>query len=186
MQVQPSESEPSFDKLYEKIYSELRSVAHFHRLNERRDLTLQTTALVHEAYLRLAESGTTIKPEDQRHLKALTSRVIRRVLVDYARSKNAVKRDDSRAEMDMACRDPLLDPALEVDVLDLDSALKQLASLSSRLAQTVEYRFFGGMSAEEIAEEMNISSRTVERDWKKARIFLLELLSEKREPDRSA
>lgn len=166
---------PEFERLLESVYDELRRIARFHRLNERRDLTLQTTALVHEAYLRLVNSHTVPKPRDERHMKALTSRVIRRVLVDHARQRNAKKRDPGLMHDHFAEAD-LIDPRLQVDVLDLDAALNKLAHSSKRLERVVELRFFGGLTNEAVAEELDISTRTAERDWQKARIYLLDLL----------
>jgi len=168
-------SEQQFENLLESVYDELRRIARFHRLNERPNLTLQTTALVHEAYLRLINSQTVPEPRDERHMKALTSRIIRRVLVDYARQRNAKKRDSGPVREEMPEID-MLDPSLSVDVLDLDAALNQLAQVSHRLERVVELRFFGGLTNEEVAAEMEISLSTAERDWRKARIYLLELL----------
>lgn len=164
-----------FDRLLESVYAEMRRIAHFHRLNERRDLTLQTTALVHEAYLRLVNSQTIPAPRDERHMRALTSRVIKRVLVDHARQRNAQKRDNGRLN-DPLLEADLIDPRLSVDILDLDAALNRLAKDSARLARVVELRFFGGLTNEEVGEELGLSTRTAERDWQKARIYLLDLL----------
>lgn len=186
-QRNPAEAreEPSdlmaFDHLVGQVYEELRQIARFHHRNEREGLTLQTTALVHEAYMRLAEQNTVSQPQDERHLKALTSRIIRRVLVDHAREVKAQKRTPDGSGEDPLGR-TVIDPSLDVDVLALDAALEELSAESPRLAQTVELRFFGGMSAEEIADEMELSSRTVERDWQKARTYLLEIL----DPDAAA
>jgi len=168
-------AEPGFERLLEAVYDELRRIARFHRLNERRDLTLQTTALVHEAYLRLVNSHTVPQPRDERHMKALTSRVIRRVLVDHARQRNAKKHDAGLMHGQLAETD-LIDPGLQVDVLDLDAALNKLAHNSKRLERVVELRFFGGLTIEAVAVELDISTRTAERDWQKARIYLLDLL----------
>ena len=170
-----SSSSVEFNRLMAQVYEEVRKIAHFHRQNEREALTLQTTALVHEAYMRLVNQNTVSRPCDERHLKALTSRIIRRVLVDHARAVKAQKRTPDGSRQDPLGR-TLIDPGLDVDVLALDAALVELAAISPRSAQTVELRFFGGMSAEEIAAEMDLSSRTVERDWQKARTYLLEIL----------
>ena len=164
-----------FERLLECVYDELRRIAHFHRLNERPGLTLQTTALIHEAYLRLANSHTVPKPRDERHMKALTSRIIRRVLVDHARQRNAQKCDPERLS-EQLLEPELLDPRLDVNVLDLDVAMNQLAHNSQRLERVVELRFFGGLTNEELASELGISTRTAERDWQKARMYLLDFL----------
>ena len=172
----PAEPEqPAFEHLLECVYDELRRIAHFHRVNERPNLTLQTTALVHEAYLRLVNSETVPQPRDERHMKALTSRIIRRVLVDNARQRNAQKRDPGTAGSQLADIE-IIDPDLALDVLDLDAALNQLAHASPRLERIVELRFFGGLTNEEVAAEIGISLSTAERDWRKARIYLLEIL----------
>jgi len=170
-----SREEPGFERLLEAVYDELRRIAHFHRRGERNNLTLQTTALVHEAYLRLVNSHTVPRPRDERHMKALTSRIIRRVLVDHARQRNAQKRNPGQVQ-DPLTEVALLDTTLEVDVLDIDAALHKLAQGSKRMERVVELRFFGGLTTEEVAAELGISSRTAERDWKKARLYLLELL----------
>ena len=173
-------SSAEFNQLMAQVYEEMRQIARFHHQNEREALTLQTTALVHEAYLRLAQQNTVSRPQDERHLKALTSRIIRCVLVDHARQLNAQKRTPDGSGEDPLGR-TLIDSGLDVDVLALDAALEQLAAQSPRLARTVELRFFGGMSADEIAEEMDLSSRTVDRDWQKARTYLLEILDPEQE-----
>jgi len=166
------------DRMVSTVYDELRRIARAHNRQERFNATLQTTALVHEAWLRLAESDAALQPKNEAHLKALTSRVIRHVLVDYARQATARKRkpDDSDiAEL----KSTLIDPALDVDLLDLDEAMHALAKQSPRLVQMVEYRFFGGMSIPETAEVLDVSTRTVERDWLKARAYLLGQLRER-------
>jgi RNA polymerase sigma factor (TIGR02999 family) len=174
-------AELGFDQMLEAVYDELRRIAHFHQLKESRNLTLQTTALVHEAYLRLADRQTVSRPRNEAHMKALTSRVIRRVLVDHARKRKAMKRnggevynDDREAE--------LIDTGLNADILDLDQALNQLARSSQRLESITELRFFGGLNQEEIADHLGVSLRTVERDWRKARLYLLDLLQPTEEP----
>lgn len=164
-----------FNRLVAQVYEEMRKIARFHHQNEREGLTLQTTALVHEAYMRLARQSTVARPRNELHLRALTSRIIRRVLVDHARTLKAQKRTPDSSGEDPFGR-TLIDPALDVDVLSLNAALDELSTKSPRLAQIVEMRFFGGMSAEEIAADLDLSSRTVERDWQKSRTYLLEIL----------
>lgn len=171
-------SSGEFNRLVAQVYEEMRKIARFHLQNEREVLTLQTTALVHEAYMRLVRQSTVSQPQTERHLKALTSRIVRRVLVDHARAVKAQKRTPDGSGEDPFGR-LLIDPALDVDVLSLNAALDELSAKDPRLARIVEMRFFGGMSAEEIAAELDLSSRTVERDWQKSRAYLLEIL----EPD---
>lgn len=169
------QSKEAFEQLLTAVYGELRRIAHFHRLNERADLTLQTTALVHEAYLSLANDDAIAKPRSERHMKALTSRIIRRVLVDHARKHNAQKRDAGSALDDPRASDGT-EPSLDVSILDLDDALQRLAGHSKRLEQVVEHRYFGGMNNHETAETLGVSSRTVERDWIRAKAYLLSYL----------
>jgi RNA polymerase sigma factor (TIGR02999 family) len=163
-----------FDDLVDAVYGELRQIARSHRRKESLNLTLQTTALVHEAYLRLASGDTASMPQDSVHLKALTSRVIRHILIDYARRRKAAKRDHSQAcDLLEEC---LIEPSLNVDILDLDAAIHRLSRHSERLGQVVEYRFFGGLNAEETAQLLDVSSRTVERDWRNAKAHLMQYL----------
>ena len=160
------------DRIVSMVYDELRQIARFHHQAEPFDFTMQTTALVHEAYIKLANADMVQEPEDERHLKALTSRVIRHVLVDFARRRNAAKRDAGRADKEFLV-DDLIDRNLQVDILDLDAALHKLYRRSERLGQLVEYRFFGGMSVDETADVMGLSKRTVVRDWDRAKTYLL-------------
>lgn len=160
------------------VYDELKRIAHAHNRHERFNATLQTTALVHEAWLRLAESDAALQPQSEAHLKALTSRVVRHVLVDYARQSTARKRSPDANDI-AEMQSTQIDPGLDVDLLDLDEALHALAAQSPRLAELVEYRFFGGMSIPETAEVLDLSTRTVERDWIKARAYLVQQLRER-------
>jgi RNA polymerase sigma factor (TIGR02999 family) len=166
------------DKLVDAVYGELRRIAHAHRRGESLNLTLRTTALVHEAYLRLAQDNAVAEPRDAAHLKALTSRIIRHVLVDYARRRNAAKRDPAQAA-DQLPPDCVIEPSLNVELLDLDAAIHKLTRRSPQLGQIVEYRFFGGLNAEETAKVMGLSSRTVERGWRSAKAILLSYLEPK-------
>jgi RNA polymerase sigma-70 factor, ECF subfamily len=150
------------------VYGELRRLAHYHRRSERPDHTLQSTALVHEAYLRMAK-GQPI-PENRVHFIALASRLMRQVLVDYARTRNAVKRDGG-CRIDLEGIDGMgIDR--DAELLALDDALNELSHVDERQAKIVEMKFFGGLSAPEIAEALGISRATVDRDWTVARVWL--------------
>jgi len=160
----------SRDAAYELVYSELKRLAHC-ELAHQRGATLCTTALVHEAYVRL--SGADATPTDRRHLIALGARAMRFVLVDHARRALAQKRDGAVQSLTITGGAAGDDAAPSVtDVLALDQALERLAALDPRLVQVVEWRFFGGLSEPEIAAELGLTERTVQRDWRRARAFL--------------
>jgi len=165
------------DAAYGLVYAELKRLAH-RQLAAQRGATLCTTALVHEAYVRL--SGVECTPQDRRHFIALGARAMRFVLVDHARRAAAQKRDGVMQTLTVT-GGALADGGGEsgaADVLALDQALERLSSLDARLAQVVEWRFFGGLSEPEIAEELGLTERTVQRDWRRARAFLHRELAE--------
>lgn len=161
-------------RLWTLMYDELRRVAHGQLLAERPDHTLSTTALVHEAYLRLIDQdGIDIK--DRAHFRMLAARAMREILIDYARKRSAQKRGGGRPDL-------LFDEAVHQaheqaeDLLALDEALSRLEQLNERLSKVVECRYFGGFTREETAEVVGVSVRTVERDWIKARGWLYQHL----------
>jgi len=157
------------DALIPIIYKELRRLAHYHRQFEPPNQTLQSTALVHEAYLRLAGS----KPQElqnRAHFIAVASRLMRQVLVDCARSRRAAKREGGcKIGFEALAAMPV---NADAELLALDDALKELARIDERQAQIVEMKFFGGLSAPEISRVMGISRATVDRDWATARLWL--------------
>ena len=159
------------------VYQELRRLAHHHLQSERTDHTLQSTALVNEAFLRLNGSDPVLL-QNRGHFIAIASRLMRQILVDYARSRGARKRDGGWR---IAIEDLGELPSDEnVPIVALDHALDALSKADERQAKIVEMKFFGGLSAEEIAAVLNISLATVERKWATARIWL------RREMKRSA
>lgn len=180
------------------LYHELRRIAQIHFANERSEHTLQRTALVNEAYLRLAQSKT---PADRTSFVRLASHVMRNVLVDHARAKSTEKRggdveivslDRTLVRYGTQCLGDLIANASEdtqsaldreIDFLALDRAIEKLSALSPRQAQVVELKFFGEQSIEEIADALQISIATVKRDWAVARLFLLREMRELREPN---
>jgi RNA polymerase sigma factor (TIGR02999 family) len=162
------------DELFPVVYDELRRVAHRALARERADHTLTTTALVHEAYLRLAAQDAA-RWNDRSHFLALAATAMRRVLVDYARRQKRLKRGGDLRAVTFTDAMQLADERADA-LLALDDALARLARLSERLAGVVECRFFGGMTAEETAEALQITTRTVERDWRKARGWLYDEL----------
>jgi RNA polymerase sigma factor (TIGR02999 family) len=153
-----SGDQESLQALLPLVYSELRHLAQHHLRGERVDHTLQSTALVHEAYLRLVKPGP-LQLESRRHFFALASRIMREILVDHARGRYAAKRDwGDRLTLDEAAE---LSKSKCVDVLALDDAMNQLALMSPRQCRIVELRFFGGLSIEETAEFLEVSSATI-------------------------
>ena len=160
----------AFERLFPLVYDELRRIAHRQLGRERAEHTLGTTALVHEAYLKLVDQ-TRAQLTDRAHFFAIAARAMRRILVDYARRHRALKRGGVAAQVSLD--DATLLAAERADVLvALDEALDRLAEVDTRLSQVVECRFFGGLDEEESAEALGVTSRTVRRDWVKARTWL--------------
>ena len=165
----PAEQRPA-DRLLPLVYDELRRIAHRQLGRERTGHTLSTTALVHEAYLRLVDQ-TRARWVDRAHFFAVAAGVMRRILVDYARRFRAAKRGGDAQRVDLDLAEVSLEERSEM-VINLDEALGRLAELNPRLSQVVEYRFFGGMTEEETAEALGVTDRTVRRDWIKAKAWL--------------
>ena len=159
----------ALEALLPLVYKELRDIARYHLQKERPGHTLQSAALVHEAYIRLLDQRP-FNTENRAHFLAVASRLMRQILVDYARSYGAAKRGaDRRVELDASLVVPQL---RSTDVVALDDALKDLANLDEQQCRIVELRFFGGLSTEAIAEVLGISSSTVKRDWNVAKAWL--------------
>ncbi len=152
------------------VYDELRQLARQYLQRERPDHTLQATGLVHEAYLRLVDQGTTTW-QNRAHFFGVAAQVMRRILVDYARTHRAGKRGGS---WDKLAFDEALAPSDErsVDLIALDDALKDLHALDQRQSRIVELRFFGGLTNEEVGEVLQVSPRTVKREWRIAKAWL--------------
>lgn len=164
----------AFDRLVPLVYDRLRRIARGQRARHGRGQTLDTTSLVHEAYLELVEE-TGVAWQDRSHFFAICARAMRRILVDYARERSAQKRGGGK-------RDTTLDPERlggeqhAEEVLAVDRALESLASFNERLAQVVECRYFAGFTEEETTRALGVSLRTVQRDWARARAWLLKEL----------
>jgi RNA polymerase sigma factor (TIGR02999 family) len=157
------------------VYEELRTIAAAQLRGERQEHTLQPTALVHEAYLRLSEQRRR-QWKERRQFFAVASRLMRQVLVDHARARAAAKRGGEATRIEVTSLDALGEIAAApqvFDVLPLDEALTRLAALQPRLAKVVELRFFGGLEVEETATLLDCSPRTVKRDWALARAWLI-------------
>jgi len=165
----------ALNELVPALYDELRGVAHDRLRRERADHSLNTTGLVHEAYLRFRESSA-VTYQDRKHFLVAASRIMRHVLVDHARARNAAKRGGGIPVADLHEDTWVADVDLD-RVTELDEALNRLERLDARQAAMIEQRYFGGLSLEEIAQTMHVSLATVKRDLRYARAWLAADLS---------
>ena len=165
----------ALDELMPLVYEELRRLAHQYMSRERPDHTMQTSALVNEAYLRLVDQKD-VRWQDRAHFFGIAARLMRQVLVDYARQRRYAKRggDARRVPLDEAL---IVSEERAADVVALDEALKSLAEIDPRQSQIVELRFFGGLSVQETAEVLSVSPGTVMRDWTLAKAWLRRAVS---------
>jgi RNA polymerase sigma factor (TIGR02999 family) len=165
----------ALEKLTPLVYRQLHEIARRYMAGERVGHMLQTTALVNEAYLRLVDCGK-VNWQDRAHFFAVSAQLMRRVLIDFARSRGYLKRGGAVPHIPLdeapsVCNEP------DVNLVALDDALNALAAVDERKSKVVELKFFGGLSVEETAEVLRVSSDTVIRDWKLAKIWLLRELS---------
>ena len=156
------------------VYEELRRLAHHYMEGQRPDHTLQTTALVNEAYLRLADQSNP-NWQSRAHFFAVAARAMRRILVSYARSKRAQKRGGGALKVELD-EGAIVSPEQSKAIVDLHEALERLGTLDSRKARVVELKYFGGLNYDEIAEVMKVSTVTVRRDWVFAKAWLYDEL----------
>ena len=171
-----SGDEQALEKLTPLVYEQLHRVAQRYMAGERSSHTLQTTALVNEVYLQLVDCGQ-INWQDRAHFFAVSAQLMRRILIDFARSRGYQKRGGgvphlSLEEAPSVCKEP------DTNLVALDDALKALAAVDERKSKVVELKFFGGLSLDEAAEVLKVSVETVMRDWRLAKIWLLRELSE--------
>ena len=164
----------ALEQLMPLVEAELRRLARAYMARERRGHTLQTTALVNEAFLRLTDARQ-VRWQDRAHFLGISARLMRRVLVDHARSRGYRKRGGG-AERVTLHEGLVASPEPAVDVLALDLALEALAAVDARKGRVIELRFFGGLSVEETAEVLHVSPDTVKRDWRLAKLWLLRSL----------
>jgi RNA polymerase sigma factor (TIGR02999 family) len=158
----------ALERLTPIVYQHLRALARFYMRQERGDHTLQATALVHELFLRLADQRE-VNWRNRDHFYGTASQVMRRVLVDHARKKQAAKRGGAgQIKVEL----PLTSLSPDSEVLAIDQALRRLESIDARKAQVVERKYFGGMTTEETADSLSVSAATVERDWTMAKAWL--------------
>jgi RNA polymerase sigma factor (TIGR02999 family) len=167
----------AFDRLFPLVYDELRRIAARQLGREQQGHTLDTTALVHEAYFRLVDQ-TRVAWADRSHFYAVAAQAMHRILVDYARRYRAAKRGGAAERVALAETELALESRAEV-LLALDEALDRLAAIDVRLSRVVECRFFGGLTEEETAEALGVTARTVRRDWTKAKGWLQHALSDR-------
>jgi len=165
----------ALDRLTPLVYQELRRIAGRYMARERRDHTLQATALVNEAYLRLVDAKE-VSWHDRAHFFAISSQTMRRILVDFARARHSRKRGSGAKPMSLE-ESLVVQGQPGADLVALDDALNALAAVDPRKSRVVELRFFGGLSVEETAEVLTVSPETVKRDWKLAKAWLLRELS---------
>lgn len=161
-------------RLFDLLYSELRRLAQRHLVNERPEHTLQATALVHEAYLRMAEGKQDW--QNRAHFFAIASSAMRRILVDHARARHAAKRPASQKQLNLD-EAPLLTNDHPLDVVAIDIALQRLSQIDVRQSRIVEMRYFGGLTSEETAEVLGVATITVQRDWAVAKAWLYKELA---------
>ena len=165
----------ALDKLAPLVYAELHRLAQHYMAGERVGHTLQATALVNEAYLRLVDSSR-VQWQNRAHFFAISAQLMRRILVDFARSRGYHKRGGNARRISLDDAPPVTDER-SADLVALDEAMNSLAAFDARKSRVVELRYFGGLSVEETAEVLNLSPETVMRDWRLAKVWLQRELS---------
>jgi RNA polymerase sigma factor (TIGR02999 family) len=170
----------ALDRLVPLVEGELRRLARGYMRRERKNHTLQATALVNEVFLRLTDASR-LEWQDRAHFLAISARLMRQVLVDHARSRGYAKRGGGAQRVSLD-ETTLVASERSIDLVALDRALEGLAALDRRRSQVVELRYFGGLNVEETAHVLHVSAETVKRDWRLAKLWLLRELSEDRHP----
>ena len=177
----------AFDELFPLVYEELHGLAHAQRVGWRGDDTMNTSALVHEAYLKLAAQDQ-LDIEGRAHFQSVAARAMRQILINYARGKKAQKRGGDRVavtfdEMKLEDQGPEITDERAESLIALDDSLARLSELDERHARVVECRFFGGMTITDTAAALDVSTRTVERDWAMAKAWLYQDMKLTAEPE---
>ena len=165
LQAWSAGKQSAVEQIIELVYPELHQMARKHLYHERPEHSIQATVLVNEAYLRLVNIQR-VQWKDRAHFLAITAIIMRRILIDYARSRPRVQRTELTESL-------AISPELDLDLVLLDQSLQALAEFDPRKAQVVEMKFFGGLTAEEIAAVLNVSPQTVHRDWSLAKAWLV-------------
>jgi len=162
---------PAVDAIFERLYPELRRIAHSRLTRHTRDTLLDTTMLVHECYLKFVQAER-LNPSDRAHFIAYSATAMRSIIVDFARARLTERRGGDAAHLTLNTQIADSLPAGEDEIVRVDEALAEIARLDPRLAQVVEMRYFGGLNDLEIASALGVTDRTVRRDWEKARLLL--------------
>jgi RNA polymerase sigma factor (TIGR02999 family) len=164
-------SDDSTEALFKLVYDELRRQAHRYLRKEREGHTLQTTALVNEAYLKLSKQKS-VKWESRTHFFGIAATIMRRILIDYAKTRHRVRRGGEREDLPLENALTVAASSTSFDLLALDEALNRLAEKEEHLAKVVELRFFSGLDVPQTAEVLNVSESTIKRDWAMAKAWL--------------
>jgi RNA polymerase sigma factor (TIGR02999 family) len=180
LQAWSSGDEGALERLTPLVYDQLHRLAHSYMSREQAGQTLQTTALVHEVYLRLVDVEN-VDWQNRAHFYGLCARLMRRILIDFARSRNYQKRGGQIPHIELE-EAATVSAVVGSELLAVDEALKQLAAVDTRKSEVVELRFFGGLTVEETAAALGVSPETVMRDWKLAKAWLLRELSHEASP----
>lgn len=170
----------ALDDLMPLVYDELRRLASRYMRGQKAGHTLQTTALVNEVYLKLVDSSR-VRWKDRTHFFAISAQLMRRILVDSARSRNSKKRGGEIQKVELDDEAVAVVTEDKIDLIALDESLKELAELSPRQSKVVELKYFGGLNEPEIADALEVSTRTVKRDWSVARAWLFRKMSDKQQ-----
>jgi len=168
-------NQSALDELYPLVYKELHRLARRYMSRERKGHTLQTTALINEAYVRLVDQRN-VRWANRSHFFAISAQIMRRILIDHARRHAYAKRGGGAQQVSLE-EAAAVTPDLSSELVRLDEALKSLAEMDARRSQVVELRYFGGLNNEEIAEILKVSENTVTRDWNMARAWLYQQLT---------
>ncbi len=161
----------AMDRLFETVYRELKQIARRLLRGRSPGATLETTALVHEAYFRLARQEAP-DLQDRVHFFAVAARAMRQIVIDHARARQAAKRGGGQVPVDLEVAEVSIAARPEAELIAIDAALTELEALDARLGRVVELRFYGGLTFEEIGTALGLTDRTIKRDWRKARAFL--------------
>jgi RNA polymerase sigma factor (TIGR02999 family) len=169
-------SEEALDQLMPLVYNELRAIANRYLSRERNDHTLQSTSLVHEAYVRMIDQRH-VQWQNRAHFLGIAAQMMRRILVDHARAEHRLKRGGPLPSLSLDAAVAVATPSREIDLLALDEALDRLAAIDAQQSRLVELRFFSGLTIEEAAVALEISAGTVKREWSTAKAWLFREMS---------